>query len=128
MPFNLRVPFLCCGLREPSTDQTVVLKSCTAAFMQYLFIGLIYLIQTALLCSSPSLMISSLQVTTSIEQQATESSLCERNTTAGLSAQGKNSRSTEHCRGLSAGSHADDTVSPIFSLGGQRITDGVRGG
>lgn len=31
----------------------------------------------------------SLQVTTSIEQQATESSLCERNTTAGLSTQGK---------------------------------------
>lgn len=31
----------------------------------------------------------SFQITTSIEQQATESSLCERNTTAGLSTQGK---------------------------------------
>lgn len=32
------------------------------------------------------------QITTSLEQQATESSLCERNNTGGLSAQGKVSR------------------------------------
>lgn len=51
-----------------------------------------------LLCSPSQIItieISSLQVTTSIEQQATESSLCERNTTAGLSTQGKDSRNID---------------------------------
>lgn len=44
-------------------------------------------------CWFPSpLIISSLQVTTSIEQQ---SSLCERNTTAGISTQGKDRWKTE---------------------------------
>lgn len=41
-----------------------------------------------------SLIIVSMQVTTSIEQQATESSLCERNTTAGLSTQGREAAHT----------------------------------
>lgn len=68
-----------------------------------------------------------LQVTTSIEQQATESSLCERNTTAGLSTQGKNSWSSainieEDCLQVAM---LMRLFFPIFSLGGQCITDGV---
>lgn len=57
--------------------------------MPYLFILLIHCIETVLFCAPPPQITPSLQVTTSMEQQATESSLCERNTTAGLSTQGK---------------------------------------
>lgn len=61
----------------------------------------------------------SLQVTTSIEQQATESSLCERNTTAGLSTQGK------CCAAPSVVAAVADAICFIFSFGGQCIADGV---
>lgn len=61
-------------------------------------------------------MISSSQVTTSNEQQATESSLCDRNTTAGLSTQGKDSHNTAEdswvC--LSARCHTDAALSSLF--------------
>lgn len=61
---------------------------------------------------------SSVQVTTSNEQQATESSLCERNTTAGLSTQGKYiCSSAEHCfMSFSAHCHTDDHLFPHNQL------------
>lgn len=82
-------------------------------------------------CVMSPLIILSLQVTTSMEQQATESSLCERNTTAGLSTQGKDSGNSwtlhEVVKYLTS-SNAIDSFVLIFSLCGQCVTDGVRGG
>lgn len=56
----------------------------------------------------------SLQVTTSIEHQATESSLCDRNTTAGLSTQGKVCFNIAENVQMPISSHVDDTFIPYL--------------
>lgn len=95
------------GVREPPTDHKVSVHGFFwCVFFYKVFFGF---------CQNGF----SLQVTTSIEQQATESSLCERNTTAGLSTQGKS------CGASSVVAAAADAIRLIFSFGGQCIADGV---